>query len=119
MTNGSAPIQFCDRGRRGAGEWGRPLLDERGFEDPVAFANGCARHRWTVGRFTTQGTLACPQLAITAYEQNGTPGPSAVFSGTGARYASAKQTRAAQRRHHDPSGTGRGPDDVEEPGRGL
>jgi hypothetical protein len=36
----------------------------------------------------------------------------------GARYASAKQTRAALRRRQDASGTGRGPD-VAEPGRAI
>jgi hypothetical protein len=36
-----------------------------------------------------------------------------------ARYASAKQTRAALRRRRDPSGTGRGPDDVAQIGRGV
>jgi hypothetical protein len=35
----------------------------------------------------------------------------------GARYASAKQTRAALRRRQDASGTGRGPDDVAQLGR--
>jgi hypothetical protein len=36
-----------------------------------------------------------------------------------ARYASAKQTRAAQRRRQGASGTGRGPDDVAQLGRGV
>jgi hypothetical protein len=36
-----------------------------------------------------------------------------------ARYASAKQTRAALRRRQDASGTGRGPDDVAQPRRAI
>jgi hypothetical protein len=49
-------------------------------------------------------------------ERGGTIGTPAVVPG--ARYASAKQTPAALRRHQDASGTGRGPDGVAEHERG-
>jgi hypothetical protein len=123
MTNAPAPIEYLrDLRRRGVGEWGRPLLDECGFEDLGAFANGHAQYRRAVGQSSTKGTPGCPQLAITTHERNGTLGSPTVPAGAvsaGARYASAKQTRAALRRHQDPSGTGRGPDDVAQLGRGV
>jgi hypothetical protein len=84
MTNAPTPIERRgDRRRRGAGEWGRPLLERCGIEDPDALLPGCVQDR------------------------------------RGARYVSAKQTRAALRRRQDVSGTGRGPDDVAEPGQGA
>jgi hypothetical protein len=115
MTNAPAPNECRgDRRRRGVGEWGRPVLDKCGIEQPDAFANGFAQDRRAVGLSTTQWTPICVRLAIITQEQNGRLRSPIVSAG--ARYASAKQTRAALRRHQGVSGTGRGPDDVAEPG---
>jgi hypothetical protein len=61
-------------------------------------------------------------LAASASLQPRTPAPDGTVGtpavSAGARYASAKQTRAALRRHQDAWGTGRGPDGVAEHGHG-